>query len=204
MTHPKIPNFAAMKRSSQAGNQHARPVPEPKGLTFVESMTLKGVNSEKSSGLRLVNNSPGGGRQENVIAKVPGLGGTYSAIVDNPGSLMDAYNILPRGKISVIFAVTPNGSGVNMTSTEIPWSVLKAQEDDAATATTENVIDQVQALDDDETVIGDDETVVGENDIPKKGTVGENNETTREPTTTTTQPASDPNALYPDLAGLII
>ncbi|KAI1010466.1 hypothetical protein LB503_005011 [Fusarium chuoi] len=202
MTHPKITGFTALKRSSQAGNQHARPVPEPKGFTFVESMTLQGVNNEKSSGLRLVNNSPGGGRQENVVAKVPGLEGTYSAIVDNPGSLMDVYNILPRGKISVIFAVTPNGSGANMTSAEIPWSVLKAQEDEAA-ATTDNEIDQGQALDDEQTVIGDDETVVGENDSPEKGTVGENNETTPEPTTTT-QPASDPNALYPDLAGLIM
>ncbi|KAI1041896.1 hypothetical protein LB505_007644 [Fusarium chuoi] len=202
MTHPKITGFTALKRSSQAGNQHARPVPESKGLTFVESMTLQGVSNEKSSGLRLVNNSPGGGRQENVVAKVPGLEGTYSAIVDNPGSLMDAFNILPRGKISVIFAVTPNGSGANMTSAEIPWSVLKAQEEEAA-ATTDNEIDQGQALDDEQTVIGDDETVVGDNDSPQKGAARENNETTPEPTTTT-QPASDPNALYPDLAGLII
>ncbi|KAF5715645.1 hypothetical protein FGLOB1_2942 [Fusarium globosum] len=201
MTHPKITGFAALKRSSQAGNQPARPVPEPKGLTFVESMTLQGVNNEKSCGLRLVNNSPGGGRQENVVAKVPGLEGTYSAIVDNPGSLVDAYKILPRGKISVIFAVTPNGSGVNMTSTEIPWSVFKAREEEAAT--TDNEIDQSQALDDEQTVIGDDETVVGDNENPKKGTARENNETTPEPTTTT-QPASDPNALYPDLAGLIM
>ncbi|KLP06180.1 uncharacterized protein Y057_13579 [Fusarium fujikuroi] len=202
MTHPKITGFAALKRSSQAGNQPARPVPEPKGLTFVESMTLQGVNNEKSSGLRLVNNSPGGGRQENVVAKVPGLEGTYSAIVDNPGSLVDAYKILPRGKISVIFAVTPNGSGVNMTSTEIPWSVLKAREEEAA-ATTDNEIDQGRALDDEQTVIGDEETVVGDNNSPKKGADPENHETTSEPTTTT-QPASDPNALYPDLAGLIM
>ncbi|KAF5682975.1 hypothetical protein FCIRC_4695 [Fusarium circinatum] len=203
MPHPRIHGFAALKkRANQPENQDVRLETEQKGITMVESMTLRAVNNEKTSGLRLINNSLGGGRQENVVAKVPGVEGTYAAVIDNAESLLDAYKMLPRGKISVIFAVPPNGSGASMTSTEIPWSVLKAAEEQDAAA-TESAIDAVEAPDDDETVVGDDETVVGEDDRPKKGDVKENKETTPEPTTTIT-PATDPEVLYPDLAGLLI
>jgi hypothetical protein len=170
-------------------------------------LALRSVTTEKTSGLRLVNNSPGGGRQENVVAKVPGLAGTYAALVDNPESLMDAYRILPRGRISVIFAVPPNGSGVSMTSTEIPWSVLKAGEDEAAAIpdTPDNENDGAQALEDEETVFGDDETVVGEDHSPQKGAREEDNEASAQPTTTTTTaPATEPEVPYPDLLGLFI
>ncbi|KAF4493404.1 hypothetical protein FAGAP_10477 [Fusarium agapanthi] len=199
MPHPRIQGFAALKkRANQLENQDVRLETEQKGITLVESMTLRGVNNEKSSGLRIINNSHGGGRQENVVAKVPGVEGTYAAIIDNAESLLDAYKMLPRGKISVIFAVPPNGSGGSMTSSEIPWSVLKAAEEQDVAA-TESAIHAVEAPDDDATVVGDDETVVGEDDRPKKGDVQENDETTPEPTTTIT-PANDPEVLYPDLA----
>ncbi|KAF5586961.1 uncharacterized protein FSUBG_11968 [Fusarium subglutinans] len=59
-------------------------------------------------------------------AKVPGVEGTYAAIIDNPESPMEVYKMMPRGKLSIIVAVPPNGSEVSMTSTEIPWSVFKA------------------------------------------------------------------------------
>ncbi|KAF5547949.1 hypothetical protein FNAPI_8385 [Fusarium napiforme] len=207
MPHPRIPGYAAMKRADQGAT---RPEPENKGITLVESLTLRGVAAENISGLRLVNNSPGGGRQENVVAKVPGLAGTYAALIDNPESLMEAYRMLPRGRISVIFAVPPNGSGVSMTSTEIPWSVLKAGEDEAAATpdtpdTPENEEnDGAQALDDDDTVFGDDETVVGEDHSPKKGTREEDTETPPQPTTTAAAPATEQEVPYPDLLGLII
>jgi hypothetical protein len=55
-------------------------------------------------------------RQESVEAKVPGLESTYAGVVDNPQSLTEFYKIMPRGKISVIFSVPPNGSGVMETS----------------------------------------------------------------------------------------
>ncbi|KAH7226161.1 hypothetical protein BKA60DRAFT_615968 [Fusarium oxysporum] len=32
--------------------------------------------------------------------------------------------MMQRGRLSIIFAVPPNGSGFSMTTTEIPWSVL--------------------------------------------------------------------------------
>ncbi|SCN87055.1 uncharacterized protein FFMR_08527 [Fusarium fujikuroi] len=40
-----------------------------------------------------------------VVAKVPGLEGTYSAIIDNPRSLIDAYKMIPRGKIIIIIII---------------------------------------------------------------------------------------------------
>ncbi|KAF5987408.1 hypothetical protein FCOIX_907 [Fusarium coicis] len=205
MPHPRIPGFAAMKRANQDTKQETRPEPQNKGVTFVESLALRSVTTEKTSGLRLVNNSPGGGRQENVVAKVPGLAGTYAALVDNPESLMDAYRMLPRGRISVIFAVPPNGSGASMTSTEIPWSALKAGEDEAAATpdTPENEINDDQALDDGETVFDDDETVVGEDHSPRKGAREEDTETSAQPASTTA-PATEPEVPYPDLLGLFI
>ncbi|KAF5632758.1 hypothetical protein F52700_6296 [Fusarium sp. NRRL 52700] len=202
MPHPKIPGFAALKRAGEQASQEGRPEPEQKGITLVESMSLRGVTTGKTPGLRLVNNSPGGGRQENVVAKVPGLQGTYAAAIDNPESLLEAYKMLPRGKLCVIFAVPPNGSGASMTSSEIPWSVFQAGDERAATA-PENDNNGLQAIEDDETVVGDDETVVGDNDSPEKGACQEDDETTPEPPTTN-QPSNDPEVLYPDLAGLII
>ncbi|KAG5750849.1 hypothetical protein H9Q69_001291 [Fusarium xylarioides] len=205
MPHPRIPGFAALKRAAEASQDHP-PETKDKGITLVESTSLRSIKTDKSSRLRVVNNSPGGGRQENVVAKVPGLEGTYAAVVDNSESLMEAYKMLPRGKISVIFAVPPNGSGASMTSTEIPWSVLKAGEDEAAAIpdTPDNENDGAQALeDDDETVVGDDETVVGEDHSPKKGAREEVNETSPQPTTTN-QPATELEVPYPDLVGLII
>ncbi|KAF4419328.1 hypothetical protein FACUT_11496 [Fusarium acutatum] len=201
MPHTRIPGFAALKRAGEASQDHP-PETKDKGITFVESTSLRSIKTDKSSGLRIVNNSPGGGRQENVVAKVPGLEGTYAAIIDNAESLLEVYKMMPRGKLSIIVAVPPNGSGASMTYTEIPWSVLKAREDEAA-ATIENGIDEGQALDDEETVVGEDETVVGEDDSLKKGASQENDETTSEPTAAN-QPSNDPEALYPDLAGLII
>ncbi|KAF5537736.1 hypothetical protein FMEXI_9725 [Fusarium mexicanum] len=199
MPHPRIHGFAALKkRANQPENQDVRLETEQKGITMVESMTLRAVNNEKTSGLRLINNSLGGGRQENVVAKVPGVEGTYAAIIDNAESLLDVYKMMPRGKISIIVAVPPNGSGASMTSTEIPWSVLKAAEEQDVAA-TESAIDAVAAPDDDATVVGDDDTVIGEDDRPKKGDVKENDETTPEPSTTIT-PATNPEVLYPDLA----
>ncbi|KAF5557927.1 hypothetical protein FPHYL_7522 [Fusarium phyllophilum] len=202
MPHPRIPGFAALKRANQDANEEVRPRSPPKGITLVESMVLREVKTEKSSRLKIVNNSPGGGRQENVVAKVPGLEGTYAAVVDNAESLMEVYKMMPRGKLSIIVAVPPNGSGASMTSTEIPWSVLKAGEDEAA-ATPEIETSDDQAIDDEETVIGDDETVVGEDYSPKKGAREEVNETSLQPTTTT-QPATELEVPYPDLLGLII
>ncbi|RBR10621.1 hypothetical protein FVER53590_04463 [Fusarium verticillioides] len=206
MPHPRIPGFAAMKRADQGAKQETRPESQNKGVTLVESLALRSVTTEKTSGLRLVNNSPGGGHQENVVAKVPGLAGTYAAVIDNPDSLIKAYRILPRGRISVIFAVPPNGSGASMTSTEIPWSALKAGEDEAAATpdTPENESNDDQALDDGEAVFDDDETVVGEDHNLKKGAREEDTETSAQPTTTTTAPATEPEVPYPDLLGLFI
>ncbi|KAF5689627.1 hypothetical protein FDENT_4271 [Fusarium denticulatum] len=205
MPHPRIPGFATLKRANQDTNQETRPEPQNKGVTLVESLALRSIKTDKSSRLRVVNNSPGGGRQENVVAKVPGVEGTYAAVIDNPQSLMEAYKMLPRGKISVVFAVPPTRSGASMSSCEIPWSVLKAGEDEAAAIpdTPENENDGAQALEDDETVFGDDETVVGEDHSPKKGAREEGNETSPQPTTTTA-PATELEVPYPDLLGLFI
>ncbi|KAF5723785.1 hypothetical protein FMUND_1521 [Fusarium mundagurra] len=205
MPHPRIPGFAALKRANQGANQETRPEPQNKGVTLVESLALRSVTTEKTSGLRLVNNSPGGGRQENVVAKVPGVEGTYAAVIDNAESLLEVYKMMPRGKLSIIVAVPPNGSGASISSSEIPWSVLKAREDEAAAIpdTPENENDGALALDDDDTVVGDDETVVGEGHSPKKGAREEDNETTPQPTHTT-QTATELEVPYPDLVGLII
>jgi hypothetical protein len=56
---------------------------------------------------------------------VPGVEGTYAAIIDNPESLMEVYKMMPRGKLGIIVAVPPSGSGASMTSSEIR-SVFKA------------------------------------------------------------------------------
>ncbi|KAF5581023.1 hypothetical protein FPCIR_10411 [Fusarium pseudocircinatum] len=208
MPHPRIPGFAALKRANQDAKQETRPKPQNKGVTLVESLALRSVTTEKIAGLRLVNSSPGGGRQENIVAKVPGLQGTYAALIDNPQSLMEVYRMMPPGKLNIIVAVPPNASAASMSSTELPWSVLKAGEDEAAATpetpdTPENENDGAQALDDDETVFGDDETVVGEDHSPKKEAREEDNETYPQ-TTTTTAPATEQEAPYPDLLGLFI
>ncbi|PNP77998.1 hypothetical protein FNYG_08724 [Fusarium nygamai] len=204
MPHPRIPGFAALKRAADT-NQETRPEPQNKGVTLVESLALRSIKTDKSSRLRVVNNSPGGGRQENVVAKVPGVEGTYAAVIDNAESLMEVYKMMPRGKLSIIAAVPPNGLGASMSS-EIPWSVLKVGEDEVAAIpdTSEDENNGAQTLDDGETVIGDDETVVGEDHRPKKGAREEDNETSPPPTTTTTQTATELEVPYPDLLGLII
>ncbi|KAF5596497.1 hypothetical protein FPANT_4312 [Fusarium pseudoanthophilum] len=203
MPHPRIPGYAALKRADQGAKQEARPETQSKGVTFVESLALRSVTTEKTPGLRLVNNSPGGGRQENVVAKVPGVEGTYAAVIDNAESLMEVFRMMPRGKLSIIVAVPPNGSGASLTSTEIPWSALKAGEDEAAATpdTPENESSDDQAPGDDETVFGDDETVVGEDHSPKKGAREEDTETPPQPTTTAAAPATEQEVPYPDLLG---
>ncbi|KAF4495058.1 hypothetical protein FAGAP_8808 [Fusarium agapanthi] len=62
-------------------------------------------------------------RVEHIVAKVPGIEGTYAAIINNTESLLHAYKMMPRGKIGIVVAVPPNGSGASMTTAEIPWSV---------------------------------------------------------------------------------
>ncbi|KAH7177308.1 hypothetical protein DER46DRAFT_654568 [Fusarium sp. MPI-SDFR-AT-0072] len=204
MPHPRIPGFAALKRANELNDQEARPEIQEKGISLVESLSLRGVTTDKTSGLRIVNNSPGGGRQENVLAKVPGLEGTYAAVIDNQDSLLEAYRMMTRGRLSVVFAVPPNGSGVSMTTAEIPWSVLKASEEAAVAPEAES--NGVQAFEDAETVVVDDKTVVGDNEIAEKGADEETSETSPKPTAANhlSQPGNNPDVPYPDLAGLVI
>ncbi|SCO81656.1 uncharacterized protein FRV6_05869 [Fusarium oxysporum] len=44
--------------------------------------------------------------------------------IETDNSKGEAYRMMPRGRLSIIFAVPPNGSGFSMT-TEIPWSELR-------------------------------------------------------------------------------
>ncbi|KAI8413245.1 hypothetical protein FOFC_06520 [Fusarium oxysporum] len=54
----------------------------------------------------------------------PSAVGVRDHRIDNSESLSEAYRMMPRGRLSIIFAVPPNGSGFSMT-TEIPWSELR-------------------------------------------------------------------------------
>ncbi|EGU81895.1 hypothetical protein FOXB_07600 [Fusarium oxysporum f. sp. conglutinans Fo5176] len=58
-----------------------------------------------------------------VLLVDPSAVGVRDHRIDNSESLSEAYRMMPRGRLSIIFAVPPNGSGFSMT-TEIPWSVL--------------------------------------------------------------------------------
>ncbi|KAF5982384.1 hypothetical protein FCOIX_3682 [Fusarium coicis] len=87
----------------------------------------------------------GGETVQLIIAKFSGLEGTYSAVIDNPESLLEAYRMLPRGKTSVTVAMSPNGSGASMTTAEIPWSVLRAPE---------TKCNELEALNDERMVVG--------------------------------------------------
>ncbi|EMT68014.1 hypothetical protein FOC4_g10012415 [Fusarium odoratissimum] len=180
MPHPRIPGFAALKRANKLNDQEARPEIQEKGISLVESLSLRGVTTEKTSGLRIVNNSPGGGRQENVVAKVPGLEGTYAAVIDNQDSLLEAYRMITRGRLSVIFAVPPNGSGASMTTAEIPWSVLKASEEAAPSQTEEKEKDDEE---DSATIVADDETVIGGDESTGKVAKKAKNEASPQTTT---------------------
>ncbi|KAF4956337.1 hypothetical protein FGADI_3914 [Fusarium gaditjirri] len=203
MPHPRIPGFATLKRANQLqlNDQETRPETREKGISLVESLSLRSVTTAKTCGLRIVNNSPGGGRQENVLAKVPGLEGTYAAIIDNQDSLLEAYRMLTRGRLSVIFSVPPNGSGASMATSEIPWSVLKAPGE--ATVALEAGSNGGKVFGDAETVVADDETVVGDKESAKKGADEETGEASPEPTAANhpNQPENDPDVLYPDLVG---
>ncbi|KNB00189.1 hypothetical protein FOXG_03813 [Fusarium oxysporum f. sp. lycopersici 4287] len=59
-----------------------------------------------------------------VLLVDPSAVGVRDHRIDNSESLLEAYRMMPRGRLSIIVAVPPNGSGFSMTTTEIPWSVL--------------------------------------------------------------------------------
>ncbi|KAF4452960.1 hypothetical protein F53441_4191 [Fusarium austroafricanum] len=133
---------------------------EPQGVSLVDSVSLRSVQSTASSGLKVVNNSPGGGQQFNVIAKVPDLETTWAGTIDNFESWMALYRMMPRGKISVIVAVTPNGSGHATSATALDWSVLQHKKGPMPRHVdgNDNVYDEQNTLDDTSTVVGNSPT----------------------------------------------
>ncbi|KAF4964986.1 hypothetical protein FSARC_7164 [Fusarium sarcochroum] len=146
--------------------------PHQGGITFVDSMSLRSIRQDSQSdppGLKIVSNSKGGGRQDNIIAKVPGLQTTFAASIDNPQSLLDIYKMMPSGKLSIIVAVAPvGGNTVQTTTTELDWSVLQGQPQPQPPPSATN---EEQNAGNDEQSIGDTLTIVADE-----------NETTIEPT----------------------
>ncbi|KAJ4256781.1 hypothetical protein NW762_008877 [Fusarium torreyae] len=135
--------------------------PHQGGITLVDSMSLRSIRQDSQPdppSLKVVSNSKGGGRQDNIIAKVPGLQTTYAANIDNQQSLLDIYKMMPRGKLSIIIAVTPV-AGNNVTTTELDWSILQGHPQSPPSATNEeNGVgdDEEQMIDDTSTVVADE------------------------------------------------
>ncbi|KAM0546023.1 hypothetical protein ACHAPJ_011037 [Fusarium lateritium] len=105
--------------------------PHQGGITLVDSMSLRSIRQDSQPdppSLKVVSNSKGGGRQDNIIAKVPGLQTTYAATINNQQSLLEIYNMMPGKKLSIIVAVAPvGGNDVPTTTTELDWSILQGR-----------------------------------------------------------------------------
>ncbi|KAF4340191.1 hypothetical protein FBEOM_5888 [Fusarium beomiforme] len=189
-----------------------RESPQCKRIALVDSVGLRRITTNTSSGIKVVNNSSGGGRQDNVLAKVPGLGHTYAGTVDNLKSLTEAYKIMPKGKLSIIFAVNPNGSGAPTSTTRLDWSILKGSGEPASEEDEEPDEDNhQQSVDDDETVVAEDEELEeGEahedSQMPEK----QNDKPPTEETAPPSPPHQDQTPIsisktsYDDLFGLVI
>ncbi|KAF9768297.1 hypothetical protein IL306_014431 [Fusarium sp. DS 682] len=201
MSYP--PRRAAVTRASWQKKESPRPYHE-NGIALVDSVSLRSVQTTISSGIKVVNNSPGGGRQDNVLAKVPGLENTFAGTIDNVQSLTALYKMMPKGKLSIIVAVTPNGSGAPTTTGVLDWSVLQKEEDRRKGTFSDEL-----SMDDDQTCVGDDdglsEDASDASQIPEKEHHEPSIEVTApEPPNQSQAPPTISKSTYEDLMGLVI
>ncbi|KAF5027414.1 hypothetical protein F66182_491 [Fusarium sp. NRRL 66182] len=119
------------------------------GITLVDSVCLKTVKTGSqnlSTGLKIVSNSKGGGRQANIMAKVPGLEKTYAASIDNLQSLIDVYKMMPGTRLGLIIAVPPTVSSDAVSINTLDWGIFQHKDEAPPSPPRDGVSDDSQLL----------------------------------------------------------